>query len=458
MSKKQSYRPRLERLEDRTLPSILFSSDRHGNPDTQSLSENEIYMMNDDGTGIIRLTHNAWGEFEPVWSPDGKKIAFTRIDKIYVMNADGSGPTNLTNELAFDSSPAWSPDGSKIAFSRKLTDSATGEFNNEIFVMNVDGSGKTRLTDTRFEDEFQPSWSPDGTKIVYGRTLGEHQFIYVMNADGSGQVELAKGFDPAWSPDGSKIAFTRGMVGSSGIWMVNPDGSELAGPAGSGIDSMLPAWSPDGKKIAFSTRLVFDSNYEVYVMNADGSEPTRLTIHPDRDFVGSWKVTPEIVARADAVTLTEFLVGIPVLANDTGEALKVTSVTHGKKGIVEINPDGTLTYTLFVFFRGTDTFWYSLNGGAATGMVTVHVQVPPALGIIYLQIDVPIFAKKYRKILNPDLNRATKALNNGQPRKAVASLKAFVSTVKRLRSEGKLTRSTMNLLTGQAHAVIALLS
>jgi TolB protein len=108
-------------------------------------AHSEIYVMNADGSGRRKLTHNARQNAEPAWSPDGRKIAFrsTRSGNrdIYVMNADGSGKRNLTRNAAWDSRPSWSPDGRKIAFvsnrdGRRL----------EAHVMNADGSGQRRLT------------------------------------------------------------------------------------------------------------------------------------------------------------------------------------------------------------------------------------------------------------------------------------------------------------------------
>jgi len=94
---------------------IAFVSSRDGN--------NEIYVMNPDGSNIIRLTNNPAADFTPAWSPDGTKIAFASNrdgnSKIYVMNTDGSSPTRLTNEQADDYDPAWSPSGTKIAFVRE---------------------------------------------------------------------------------------------------------------------------------------------------------------------------------------------------------------------------------------------------------------------------------------------------------------------------------------------------
>jgi hypothetical protein len=160
--------------------------------------------MNADGSGQTRLTDNNAQDFEPSWSPDGTKIAFTSDRdgnyQIYVMNADGSGQTRLT-DTGGNSYPSWSPDGTKIAFE------STRDGNGEIYVMNADGSGQTRLTDNNAQDA-HPSWSPDGTKIAFfsdrNDDFGE---IYVMNADGSGQTNVSNNpgqdIEPDWGTNTS---------------------------------------------------------------------------------------------------------------------------------------------------------------------------------------------------------------------------------------------------------------
>ena len=166
---------------------------------------------------LVLLTATACGEPEPppttiavspLW-PQAGKIAFVSErdgnEEIYVMNADGSGQTRLTNAPAADWYPRWSPDGRHLAFSSNLRVGSEA-----IYVMNADGSRLSRLTtapgwwssDLRWDRD--PSWSSDGRHLAFSSTRDGNAEIYVMNADGSGQTRLtnapAADSDPSWSP------------------------------------------------------------------------------------------------------------------------------------------------------------------------------------------------------------------------------------------------------------------
>ena len=110
--------------------------------------------MNPDGSDETRITDNPdFDHFHPYWSPDGGKIVFYSNrdggdDEIYVMDVDGSNPTQLTSTFGDNFDPAWSPDGSKIAFV-----SSRDGLDDEIYVMDADGSNQPRLTDRRGPDQ-----------------------------------------------------------------------------------------------------------------------------------------------------------------------------------------------------------------------------------------------------------------------------------------------------------------
>jgi hypothetical protein len=195
----------------------------------------------------------------PILPPGGNgKIAFQRnANEIFVMNPDGSSQINLTNTQAQEWYPAWSPDGTKIAFSR----------NDDIYVMNANGSNPTRLTSGAIRDD-EPAWSPDGSKIAFTSFRDNNFEIFVMNANGSNQINLtnspANDTQPAWSPDGGKIAFTR----NDAVYVMGADGSNPTLLASPGSE---PAWSPDGSKIALTR------GDRVYVMSAYGTNTVSLT-------------------------------------------------------------------------------------------------------------------------------------------------------------------------------------
>ncbi|MGZ6616120.1 MAG: TolB family protein [Solirubrobacteraceae bacterium] len=195
--------------------------------------------------------------------------------EIYTMYPDGSHETRLTYDNALNAQPSYSPDGSKIVFDSDRPP------NSGIYTMNADGSNERLLVRTDGSVSEHPFYSPDSSRIVYS-TRG---FMYMINADGTGQRQLGLGFAPAISPDGSTITFVRPVgAGDEEIALMNADGSNpralFSHVAGRKVD--FPVFSPDGSKIAFQMDTPATS-YEIFTINSNGTGMRRLTFGPDGD-------------------------------------------------------------------------------------------------------------------------------------------------------------------------------
>ena len=185
---------------------IAFHSDRDNDRDHNI----EIYVMDTDGSNLQRLTNNLTEDEDPSWSPDGKRIVFSArreghvenkfgiTDEIYVMDADGGNQRRLTENRNNDWDPEWSPDGKRIAF---MADRKGDFVKFDIYVMDTDGGNEQKLTNNRGWDS-SPSWSPNGKRIAFTSEREGNYDIYVMDADGGNEQKLTNNPDsdgnPAW--------------------------------------------------------------------------------------------------------------------------------------------------------------------------------------------------------------------------------------------------------------------
>ena len=205
------------------------------------------------------------------------------------MNADGSGVQELTARETGISAPTWSPAGRHIAFAGP---------DEAIFVMRADGGERHRLPKLNAGASW-PSWSPDG-RLILVTSASEPEQLWTIRPDGSAPKQLSeKGAgEGAWAPDGRRIAFASSRDGNPDaadpddwneeIYVMNRDGSNATRVTRiAGNDHWPPAWSPDGRHVAFTSDGC-KSNWEILVADARGSRVLNLTNHPSRDVFPSW--------------------------------------------------------------------------------------------------------------------------------------------------------------------------
>lgn len=265
---------------------IVFCSSRDG-----GTSNLEIYIMNDDGTNVTRLTNNTQNDLMPCVSRAGTSIIFSRDlgtynYELFKMNIDGTNQQNMTNNPgAADGMGAYSFDGSKIAYVSAVI---TMPVNPEIFTMNADGTGSTKLTNIAGNDT-TPRFSPSGTMIVFSSDRDGSNEIFTMTSSGGNQTQLTytnkvDNVTPMYSTDESKILYCTNGNGSGKyqIYTMNTDGTNANCLTNSPYNEQSPCYSIDGKKVVFSSDR--NGNTDIYTMNAsDGTNQLRITTDPGED-------------------------------------------------------------------------------------------------------------------------------------------------------------------------------
>ena len=224
-----------------------------------SVMGSEIYAVDSDGFGAVRLTSDSSIALSPAWSPSGDRIAYMTYTNgdpaIYELTIDEGSSSPWIDLPGLDMTPSYSPDGGRLAFA------ATVEGRTEIYLYDLDKRCcPDRTTFARFANSLSPTFSPDGRRIAFNSDRLGQLHIFVMDLeDGTPELVTPYIYDrsihnaaPDWSPRGDRIAFHGRVDGAPQIFTVAPDGTGLRQLTQTARNED-PSWGPDGRHIVFAS-------------------------------------------------------------------------------------------------------------------------------------------------------------------------------------------------------------
>ena len=259
-------------------------------------ASDQICIMNADGSGYRRLTtENDRRHFYPSLAPDGRSVVYSaytgsnHFDIFEITLPDGE-PRQLTQDLGILTAPEISPDGSLIAF----TYGDPYRDTHAIWVMNRDGGDPHQVWGPPDGNAWDPTWSPDGSQILFASDRSGRVQLYVVNLDGSGLRQVTEASNlrgrSDWSAQGWMTTYS-GTPWHRNVYIFHADGSDWQRVSPDGGNAQGPSFSPDGKWLAVTAyydRYEDIHGCEIYIMRLDGSDLRRLTINDYCDWQPRW--------------------------------------------------------------------------------------------------------------------------------------------------------------------------
>jgi Tol biopolymer transport system component len=254
--------------EERDVEKIVFHSNRSGDAF-------QIFVIDYDGTNLLQLTDE--GEnFFPSWSPDRSMIAYTSVEdeerfQIYTMRANGRFQRNISENQGPEKEPTYTPDGTQLVYASAI------QGNYDIWIMNEDGSDKKQLT-IHLRDDFAPSVTPDGNYIIFTSARDGNEEIYQMTIQGTEFKNLTQSdsYDSYGmvSPTGDQIVFQSDRTGTPQIFVMNRDGGNPKQVSKDVPMAIRPCFSRDGEKVVYSGGE--EDALDLRVVDTDGRNPELL--------------------------------------------------------------------------------------------------------------------------------------------------------------------------------------
>lgn len=268
----------------------------------------------------FNITGGFWNDVYPIWSPDGKKIAFVsdRFGSwtIWIVNPSGGELKQISPNGTISQYPSWSPDGGKIAY---------WSFHNghtDIFVKDLSSMREVSVTsDKAYKYPEQPQWSPDGRLLLFSKWSEEwHIWVADLSTFGEKQLTFGKGDDisSSWISGGKKVIYVSNRTGSSELWIIDTvSGEDKQLTYGNG-QKIKPKASPDGRLIAYLSDKVPEKTgvptpwftadllgWNVWFISIDGRNETYQYTKKPHDYRGTINEVP-VEDRSGEINLSNF--------------------------------------------------------------------------------------------------------------------------------------------------------